>query len=93
MKPVVDKDGALELELGEILGEGRDGICRHVISNSLSLPDTALTILFGSERTFQLLRYVQRLLINEAKMSFSQVQSLECLLLTPFISGDEECVC
>ena len=91
MKHVVDKDGALELDLGEILGEGRDGICYSVINNSLSLPDMALKVMYGSERASQILRHVQRLLSDEAKRSFSQVQSLECLLLTPFISGDGKC--
>ena len=91
MKVVATEDGSLELELGENLGEGRDGICYRVINNSLGLPDMVLKVMFDSQRALQMFRHIECLLTYQAKRSFCQVQSLECLLVTPFISGEGRC--
>jgi serine/threonine protein kinase len=91
MNLIAAKDGSLELELGKKLGEGRDGICYRVIDNNLGLTDMVVKVMFESQRALQIFRHVERLLTPKAKMGFCQVQSLECLLVTPFISREGKC--
>jgi serine/threonine protein kinase len=85
------KDNSLEIELGENLGEGRDGICYRVLDNSADLTDMVLKVMFESQRAYELLHHIERFLTLKVKRSFCEVPSLECLLITPFISGEDKC--
>jgi serine/threonine protein kinase len=91
MSVVAAREGSLELELGETLGEGRDGICYRVVDNNLGFPDMVVKVMFESQRALQTIRHVEQLLTNQVRRDFCQTRSLECLLLTPFISGEDRC--
>ena len=90
MTVISTRDGSLKCELGKYLGEGRDGVCYRVINNNLGLDDMVLKIMFESQRASQIFQHIERLL-TKAKRSFCEISSLECLLVTPFISEQGKC--
>lgn len=91
MRRITSEDGSLEIELGEVLGRGRDGVCYRVAGNSLGFPDMALKLMTVDERGLRVLGHIEGIVSSKRKRSLCKVQSLECLLVTPFIADSGEC--
>jgi len=91
MTTVRAKEGDLWCELGEYLGEGREGICHRVSNSNTELRGMVLKEMFDSQRALKTLSHIERLLTPRTKRSFCETPSLECLLVTLFMSEEGKC--
>lgn len=90
---IVAKDGSFECELGDLAGSGRQGEVYRVKASNTGLSDIVIKVMLPDKKrsSSQILHHVEQLLAPETKRAFYQTPSLECVLITPFISHDDKC--
>jgi len=87
-KVIWSDDGVFAIEVGDYLGSGKQGTVFEVKTNNMGLNDIVIKIIGGSRKLLQMLNHIERLLTPKIKKIFCKIPSLECVLVTPFISSD-----
>lgn len=91
MTRIKARDGSFECETSEPIGRGREGeIYKATVVNHDELGNLALKVMM-ERNSSRVLAHTEQLLSWKTMRSFSLIPSLECLLITPFISCDNEC--
>ena len=88
---IVANDGSIECEVGDFLGMGREGTVYEVMSSNTGLSGIVIKIMDGKQSPSRVLHHIEQLLTPETKRLFYQIPSLECVLITAFISNDDKC--
>jgi len=88
---IISGDGAFAFQIGDCLGFGKQGTVYDVKDNNIGLNDMVIKIIGGKQKSSQTLNHIEQLLTPQTKRIFYQIPSLECVIVTPFVSSDDKC--